>query len=227
MTSVGWFEFVITRLAILSAGVSVIFLAVGWYRREAIMRRQTDHATAPCLPRFELGRTPFSGGMLDVTAEVRAVLARLAPLAASGFVQLEMAVQPELAVRADQRALGQALGDLVTHAIRHAPCGRVLVGGMRHGGRVQISVTDDGAGPPEAEQEAALRDAERLIALQGGTIQVETHPREGGSTVLLRLPEPLPPIRAAAPVAARPAAEQDHHGSSAHASDVAGMVWGP
>lgn len=226
MTSVGWFELAVIHVAILSAGVSTILLLVAWYRREGILRRGSSVSAAAQVPRFELGRTPFAGDMLDVANEVRTALARLAPVAARAFVQLEMAVQPELAVRADPRALGQALNDLIGNAIAHTPCGHVLVGAMRYSGRVQISVTDDGAGPPEATQEATLRDAERLIALQGGTIQIESHTRQGGSTVLLRLPEPLSHGRAAIQDANPATTEPEPGKDTAAATDIAGLVWG-
>jgi hypothetical protein len=55
------------------------------------------------------------------------------------------------------------------------------------GGRVQISVTDDGPNANGALRSAALRDAERLAALHGATMQVEAR-RTEGTTVYLRLP---------------------------------------
>lgn len=221
MTSLGWLGFIAARVLIVSFVVSAIVVIAGWQRRKQIQGRAGSLASSG-YARFELGRTPFAGGMLDLTLVTRAVLARMAPLAASHFVQLEMAVQPGLTVRADERALNEALGDLVANAVRHATCGRVLVDAVRHHGRVQVSVTHDGADVPEAAQEAALRGAERLIALQGGTLQVEGHPPAAGSTVILRLPEPLPPVRAADPPAATPELRHD----SAAARDIAAVVWG-
>jgi hypothetical protein len=52
---------------------------------------------------------------------------------------------------------------------------------------VQISVTDDGAAAEGALRVAKLRDAERLAALQGATIQVDARPPQG-TTVYLRIP---------------------------------------
>ena len=74
-----------------------------------------------------------------------------------------------------------------------------------------------------------MRDAERLIALQGGSIQVERHPHDGGSTVLLRLPEPLPQTRGANGPAVDPAPLRDSRSASSGGvvNDVAGMIWGP
>jgi hypothetical protein len=64
---------------------------------------------------------------------------------------------------------------------------------------VRICVLDDGSAVDRAVQEAQLRDAARLIALQGGTLEVNV--RKGvGTTVVIRLPEP-----AAMPASADPA----------------------
>jgi signal transduction histidine kinase len=93
------------------------------------------------------------------------------------------------------------MSDVLDNAIRHSEGGRVLVAAGRHGGRVQIAVLDDGAAVERAEQEAHLRGAERLLALQGGTIEVSVRPG-AGSTVVIRLPEPA----AARPTQAAPAA---------------------
>ena len=148
-----------------------------------------DVAEAPRAPGSALTLTPFASALLPVDAAVQDVLAAQAAAAARRGVQLELAVQPDLAVRADPRVLQEVLGDLVSQAIRRAPCGQVLVGSMRHGGRVQISVSDDGIAMPREVQAAALRETSRLAALQGGTLDIETYPGQG-STVILRLPDP-------------------------------------
>ena len=72
----------------------------------------------------------------------------------------------------------------------------MLLGAGRHGGRVQVSVLDDGLPTDRAVQEAELRDAARLVALHGGTLEVNVR-ANAGTTVVIRLPEP-----AAAPASA-------------------------
>jgi signal transduction histidine kinase len=128
--------------------------------------------------------------MLDVAAEARSVLGQMAAEAAAHLVQLEFATQANLSVHADRYALRFVLSELVGNAVRHAPGGRVLLSAIRLGGRVQIAVIDDGAGPDAAVQEAELREMAQLVALQGGTIDIEACPGEG-TTVLVRLPEPM------------------------------------
>jgi anti-sigma regulatory factor (Ser/Thr protein kinase) len=161
----------------------------GWRRRSHLISRQ--HGGEPALrasPPFDLVRMPFASAALDIATEARDVLARMATEAAGCLVQLEVAVQPGLAVHADRFALRAVLSQLVGNAIRHAAGGRVLLSASRLGGRVQIAVIDDGVGPDAVAQEAALREVVQLVALQGGTIEVEAQ-RGEGTTVLVRLPE--------------------------------------
>ena len=130
---------------------------------------------------------PFAATRLDVAAEIRAVLEAMREEAADRSVRLELAVAPDLAVHADPSALRSVLGLLVSHAIRQAR-EQVLASAIVLGGRVQIVVTDDGPGAGPADQQAMLRPAMGLVALQGGTLQVEAW-RGEGSTVAVRLPE--------------------------------------
>lgn len=151
-----------------------------------------------------LGPRPLEAGQLDLEMELGACVQARDARAADRHVRLETAIQPELTVRADAGALRQAVLDVLDNAIGHSNGGRVLLAAGRHGGRVQIVVLDDGAAVDRAEQEAHLRGAERLVALQGGTFDISVRP-DAGSTVTIRLPEPGP-IRAAQPAPAPPAA---------------------
>jgi anti-sigma regulatory factor (Ser/Thr protein kinase) len=200
----------------------------GWRRRRHLLAQQDGgQFLAVTRPAFGLGQMPFVSGELDVAAEARDVLHHMAAEAAGYQVQLEFAVQPELSVHADRLALRAVISELVGNAMRHAPGGRVLLSAIRLGGRVQIAVIDDGAGPEAAVQEAALREVAQLVALQGGTIDVETHAGEG-TTVMVRLPEPmgigrapgeaLPPQQPAAPAIAPPQAARE--AVAQHSSDI-------
>ena len=112
---------------------------------------------------------------------------QLNSLAARLLVDLEYAVQPELAVRADRRAFREILSDMVTTAIEQAPCGHVLLGAARTGGRVHVTVSDDGENPNREMRLSKLRSAERLAALHGATMEVDVRKAQG-TTVFLRLP---------------------------------------
>lgn len=131
----------------------------------------------------------FGSSLLDVEFEAREALRQVDGLAAGNRVRLQIAIQPDLAVRADPHGFRRALIEMLENAIGHSPCGKVLVGGTVHGGRVQIAVLDDGQGPDRLAQEAVLRPAERIVALHGGTLHVETRPGQG-TLVVMRLPAP-------------------------------------
>ena len=129
---------------LLASGVSTVVVAAGWRRRHELQRRQGQPLVAEPI---ELGQTTFAAGVLDVGSETTAVMRQFERLAAHRFVALELAVQPDLVVRTDPRALRQILGDLVSRAIEQSPCGRVLLAAAHVGGRVQITVSDDGRPP--------------------------------------------------------------------------------
>ncbi len=147
----------------------------------------------------------FGSRLLDIEREAMAALRQVGGLAARHRVRLEIAIQPELSVRADPAGFRRALIGLLENAIFQAPGGKVLVGGTRHGGRIQIAVLDDGGGASRPEQAAALRSVEQIVALHGGTLQIENRPGQG-TLVVLRLPEPLaaPAARVADPVRQKP-----------------------
>jgi signal transduction histidine kinase len=173
------------------------------------------------VPRFELGQVQFASGMLSVVSEAIAVLQLVEGRAAQQFVKLEIAVPPGLAVRADAGAFRSVLFDLLSEAIAQAPCGHVLLAATRTGGRVQISVTDDGPKPDGAARLAKLRDAERLAALHGATMHVAARQTEG-TTVYLRLPvseaglRPRSESEAADPISVWAPAFQAHEADTAH-----------
>jgi hypothetical protein len=185
------FRFFASALMGLSAVTCGTLLLGGWRQRQRQLAGPAGgEPTAAAPAPFALARSPFASGDLDVAAELRHVLVHMAAQAGCHLVQLEFAAQPDLTVHADRLALHAVLSELVGSAMHHAPCGRVLLSAIRLGGRVQIAVIDDGDGPAAAVQEAALRDMAQLVALQGGTIDVESR-RGEGTTVLVRLPEPM------------------------------------
>ncbi len=144
--------------------------------------RETEDSAAP-------GMAEFASSVLEVESEIRSALREFEAHCARRPLRLEIGLEPGLQLRADRRALRSALRSLIDHGLSQANS-RLLVSASRHGGRVQICVTDDGAGTDRALQQSRLRDAERMIALQGGTIEVRT--RSGaGTTVVLRMAEPV------------------------------------
>lgn len=176
------------RLALLSGTTIIVLLAGGLVsRRELALRHR--RAPAVSAPDLSLVRTPSTGGMIDLAAELREVLAELDTIAAGSLVRLELAVEPGLIARAAQGALRQIVSDLVRSAIDQSGGGRVLVTAGRHSGAIQIAVVDDGTGGDRPAQEARLRTAEQLAALQGAALEVTVRSKHG-TTTALRLPEP-------------------------------------
>lgn len=177
-------QYILMEVLAVAAVFSTIVIIAGWQRRREWLQRQ-GQPTPP--DRFELGQTPLASGVIDVAAEIAQVLRRLDHVAARQFVALESAVDPGLVVRADQRAFREILHDMITNAIDQSPGGRVLAAAARTGGRVQITVSDDGIAANRPLRASQLRSAERLAAMHGATLDI--HAREGqGTTVVLSLP---------------------------------------
>ncbi len=116
--------------------------------------------------------------LLDVEQEVRAAL-KDATVSSPGRTRFEFAVRQDLATRTDAQRFRKVLAAMIAHAATQAPMGRVLVTATRHGGRIQVTVGDDGPGADPAIQAASLREVESLIAMQGATLEIIAQPGEG------------------------------------------------
>lgn len=159
-------------LPVLLAIVALLVLVPGWLRR--------PHVPAPArVTATSCQMEPSRPGMIDVATEVRTVLGRVRPEAERLFVRFVVAVQPGLTAHVEPGAFRQLLADLVSSAVGRAPCGQVLLAAGTQGGRVQISVSDDGMLIGRHATESTLRGASQLIALQGGTLEIEMRPGEG------------------------------------------------
>ena len=98
--------------------------------------------------RIETGTLPVSPEPVDVATLVDR--ARSTYLSAGGRNTLEIDLGPDLPpVMADRRRIVQVIGNLLSNAARHSPDGSVIrVVAVRQGGRVEISVADEGRGMP-------------------------------------------------------------------------------
>ncbi|MGH7210062.1 MAG: sensor histidine kinase, partial [Acetobacteraceae bacterium] len=178
-------------LAVLSGVLMGVLLAGGLAGRRRDKVRQGSADAGPAVDTPIARPAVLAAGHLDLEVELHAIVQAHDAQAIGRHVRLETAVVPGLTVRVDPAALRQIVSDLLANAIGHSAGGRVLLGAGRHGGRVRISVLDDGTPVERAEQEAHLRDAERLVALQGGTLEITV--RAGAGTIVaVRLPEPAP-----------------------------------
>jgi hypothetical protein len=137
---------------------------------------------------------PSHDRLCDAGAEVRDLALTLQSFVESHMARLKFATQPDLMLRMDRGVLREILWDVASGAICAAPGGQVLMTAMRQGGRIHITISDDGQAGDVAAREAALRDASRLVALQGGSLDIDSRAHEGTS-VTIRLPIPSPAVR--------------------------------
>ena len=136
------------------------------------------------------------------------VVTRLRPLAGSRSLRLE--APTPLCVRGSADQLGQVLSNLLENAIRHtAADGEIVVKVVREGGRVRVSVADNGIGisaehlphiferfyrVDRARSRASggaglgLAIARMIAQRHGGTLTAQSIP-EKGSTFTMELPE--------------------------------------
>jgi hypothetical protein len=174
----------------LATGLCIGFLALlGWRdRRHAVILLSDRASPAPKLaPHSDKPLMTFESRELDVEQEVSAALAQLQDVAHRDRVELQVAVQPKLAVWADPCALQQMLIGVVSQAIERAEGTAVLVSAVWHGGRVQVTIMDDGPAGDRAALIGRLREVAQCAALQGGTLEVECR-RPSGNKVMLRMP---------------------------------------
>jgi two-component system sensor histidine kinase BaeS len=143
---------------------------------------------------------------VDVAEILHAVADAFAPAAERAGVALAVAARPA-PLTADPIRLRQAVGNLVTNAIRHTPPGgRVTLSARTAGSQIAIDVADTGPGIP-AEQRAlvferfwraeksrsrqtggsglGLAIVRKLTEAHGGTVTVASTPGEGATFTLL------------------------------------------
>lgn len=152
-------------------------------------------ASGPVPPAEDAPLLPFVSRELDVEREFGAATNALRDLAAEHMVEFQAALQPGLKIWSDPYALRQILIEALTQAVHRAAGGGVLLSAHWHGGRVHITITDDGPPGDPMRLRAALRRVEECVALQGGTLEVYCSATRG-NVLTVRLPgigEPAPP----------------------------------
>jgi hypothetical protein len=162
------------------AGAGCLVVALSWNRRsQPIWQTRQDG-----LPSDSQKHT--DGDDIDVEKEIRDAVAGVAA-ATRHKARVVIAVRPGLTVRVDPFPLRSLLRDLILCAIRDPTCAKALVSALLQPGGLRIVVSDDGTVAATSTREGQLRHASQLVAMQGGSMQIDVHPGEG-TTVAVRLP---------------------------------------
>jgi signal transduction histidine kinase len=135
-------------------------------------------------------------GSIDAAALVRERVEAWSALAEERGVSVEADVEPVPAAHVARERLEQALDNLISNALEASPSGgRVVVGARPRGGRIELTVVDEGHGlSPEQRSRAfdrfwrgrdspgsglGLPIARRLVEIDGGTVELRDGPRGG------------------------------------------------
>lgn len=191
------------QAALIATLVPYVAIAAAGWRGARLHQRRLDALPeeAPPAPQFGLGRTPLQVEQIAVEDAVTAALGDVDRLAAVNLTGLLVAVDGALLVRADPLALRVVLADMISGAVRRAPCGTVLVAARRHGGRIEVSVIDDGAAGALDATAGLNSSSQEILALHGATL--EARPGAGGGTeISMRLLAPPARVRPAPTVQA-------------------------
>jgi len=145
----------------------------------------------------------------DVSELVQQVISTFGRPAAERDIKIHLPVAAAVRAPVDPARLGQAIGNLVSNALRHAPTGgRVELGLRVAPGEIEITVSDNGPGfPPELLPSAfepftrsdhgraradggtglGLAIVKAVAAAHGGSVEAKNLP-SGGAVVTIRIP---------------------------------------
>ena len=154
------------------------------------------------LARLDAGQETIDLTACDTRGLAEMVVADVTPAVTERGQRIEVTIGPGAeTVRADPAKLHDALRNLVANAITYAPeQSTIRIGAAREGGRVAISIADEGPGIPEDDRsrvferfyrvdKSRARDpggtglglaiVKHLVELQGGTVRAENGPERG------------------------------------------------
>lgn len=161
------------------------------------------------LSRLQVADTLHEPLLVDLGLVLAEVVDRVRVPADARGIRLETSVEPALTVFGDGDLLTTAVANLVTNAVNYSDGGtKVAIGARSVGDQVEVTVTDQGHGIPESEQQRIFErfyrvDAARsratggtglglaivkhVCATHGGDVSVWSSPNHG-STFTMRLP---------------------------------------
>ncbi len=167
--------------------------------------------------RAEAGSMTLDLGRCDIAAIVRAAADAALGAAKRERVRIDTAIEAAPVIRGDADRLHQIVVNLLSNAVRFSHDGGDVVVAVRTGpdGGAEIAVSDKGIGIADADLPKALAPfgqvdsklarkydgvgiglplTQRLVALHGGTLSIESEPG-AGTTVTVRLPGDGTPAR--------------------------------
>jgi signal transduction histidine kinase len=159
------------------------------------------------LSRIDAGRLELELAPLEVGNVLDDVREAAEPLSSERHVRIDFEAEPSLSVAADRSRLVQALGNLVSNAVKFSHAGEtVLLRALRDDGHLLVEVRDSGVGIPEDEiphlterfyrattagsvegTGLGLAISREIIELHHGRLEVESEAGVG-STFRVRLP---------------------------------------
>jgi signal transduction histidine kinase len=107
-------------------------------------------------------RAPLTLEPLDPDALAAQLVEELGPFIRDARLKVTLVRAPGAPIRADPRKLRQALGNVLSNAVKFSPHGaEVLVEVARDGEKLRLAVWDQGPGVPETEAEAIFEPFHR------------------------------------------------------------------
>jgi PAS domain S-box-containing protein len=157
------------------------------------------------------GRVPLEPEDADLVQVARDVVERVAPAAAREGTRIRLAADSPVAVRVDRARIEQALGHLLSNALRYGVGHPVDVRVEADGDLARLAVVDRGVGIDPADAERIFERFERaaswrnygglglglyltrrIVEAHGGTVHAEGS-RGAGATFVIELPKDGPP----------------------------------
>jgi signal transduction histidine kinase len=130
--------------------------------------------------REELGR--FAAGLHPVGLDTGGLPAALDALAAAAPVRVDLTVACGRLAEDVELAAWFVCSEALANVVKHAEANRVTIAAELSGGRLRVTVDDDGRGGADAAAGRGLRGLDAPVEAAGGSLEVGE--RRGGGTLL-------------------------------------------
>lgn len=175
-----WLVYIVAAFA-----ASALFVAAGWRSRMSAEAGAARSAAWICHPPADVSADQaLSTG--DAAEAIRIALQRLRSLIRDQHARVDVATGPGLLVRVRGDVLADMAAELLALGVHARPDGRFLVTASRRAGRVAITLSDDCAVSDAGLRRSQARNLAQRVALQGGSLEVISQPRQG-TTMTIRL----------------------------------------